>query len=105
MVALLYKKIVSNNSQELRHDIEPIKLTNYKLASNRKFSNTPTMGYNAKKYNVLYRFDVTLLNTNALKIDLQDKIEIDGYKGLVSYIDIAPNQTGRFNKVIYVGLE
>lgn len=105
MHALLYKQITDNNNQELRHDVNGIKIANFKKVNNvRTTTEMAISSFKANKFSALYRFEVTLLNRNALQIETNDKIEIDGYKGLVSFVEIAPNQTGRNNKTIFVGL-
>ena len=61
-------------------------------------------GFKASKSTELYQFEATLQNQNALLIELNDQIEINGRKRIVSYIETTPRQTGQFNKTIYVGL-
>ena len=105
MIAYLYKAVISEDNQELRHNVEKIKLTDYKKVNNTRNSTELTLSsFKSKKFTALYRFNVTITNRNALQIETDDKIEIEGKKSKVSFVEVAPNQTGQFNKVLYVGL-
>lgn len=103
--AILHKKILDSNTQEIRNSVNGIPLPFYKQINNtRVISESTLSGFKASKSTALYQFESTLLNQNALQIKLNDQIEIGGKKYIVSFIETAPRQTGQFNKTIYVGL-
>ena len=104
-VAKLHKKILDNNTQEIRYSVDFKALPNYKQINNtRVISESTLSGFKASKSTALYQFESTLSNQNALQIKLNDQIEIGGKKYIVSFIETSPRQTGQFNKTIYVGL-
>jgi mannose-6-phosphate isomerase class I len=104
-VAKLHKKILDNNTQEIRYSVDFKALPNYKQINNTRVASENTVAeFKANKSTELYQFEATLQNQNALLIELNDQIEINGRKRIVSFIETAPRQTGQFNKTIYVGL-
>ena len=104
-VAKLHKKILDNNTQAIRYSVDFKPLPNYKQINNtRTFSENTVAGFKASKSTELYQFEATLTNRNALLIQLNDQIEINGKKRIVSYVERTPNQKGQFNMTILVGL-
>lgn len=103
--AKLHKKVLDNNTQEIRYSVDYKPLPNYKQINNiREASESTVAGFKTSKSTELYQFEATLQNQNALLIEVNDQIEINGRKRIVSYIETAPRRTGQFNKTIYVGL-
>jgi hypothetical protein len=105
MKLTLHKKILDNNTQELRHSLEGFELPFCTQINNiRSVSESAVTGYEAHKYTALFRIDSNLINQNGKQIELKDSIEVNGVKRIVSYIEEAPNKTGQYNSTRYVGL-
>lgn len=105
--ARLRKKIVSEDGQIIGHLEEwyPLKVV---LNSNaRKESIGVVEGLNSGKFTAVFTTRTTLLDNNASKIEVDDKIDIlfNKQSRIVKYVEELPKQIGNHTKVYFIGVE
>lgn len=100
--AKLYKRILTQDTQEERWDIEPIGAF-VQLASNGKKIATTINGLASRTFSCVYRTYEDIFEP--MQIEIGDKIEYRGVKRIVTYIEEQPNESGTFRKTYLIGVE
>lgn len=105
--ARLRKKIVSEDGQIIGHLEEwyPLKVV---LNSNaRSESIGIAEGLKSGKFTAVFTTRTTLLDNNASRIEVDDKIDIlfNKQSRIVKYVEESPKQIGNHTKVYFVGVE
>lgn len=105
--AKLRKKIISEDGEIIGYSSEwyPLKLI---LNSNaRRESVGIAEGLNSGKFTAVFTTRTTLLDNNASKIEVDDKIDIlfNKQSRIVKYVEESPKQIGNHTKVYFVGVE
>ena len=64
-------------------------------------------GLNSGKFTAVFTTRTTLLDNNASKIEVDDKIDIlfNKQSRIVKYVEISPKQIGNHTKVYFIGVE